>query len=46
MCPFTELMEDTQGLTMRKDEEQETLNTLQNLRTSLQLMASHAIQFR
>ena len=51
MSALTELeMETNDGLMIRKEEtdsqEQEILEPLLNLRTSLQLMASHAIQFR
>ena len=51
MSALTELeMETNHGLMIRKEEtdsqEQEILEPLLNLRTSLQLMALHAIQFR
>ena len=51
MSALTELeMETNHGFMIRKEEtdsqEQEILEPLLNLRTSLQLMASHAIQFR
>ena len=51
MSALTELeMETNDGLMIRKEEtdsqEQEILEPLLNLQTSLQLMASHAIQFR
>ena len=51
MSALTELeMETNHGLMIREEEtdsqEQEILEPLLNLRTSLQLMALHAIQFR